>query len=91
MNCNEIARILDEHALAELSLSRLAELEAHLLDCSECATQCLSAEQLAAFRAPCTTRPGRVAGSTRTTFLTSVGTLSSGRLTNGSSEKNCSR
>jgi anti-sigma factor RsiW len=50
MNCDDISQWLDERELADLSAEKLAELEAHVSRCAECARQCLASEQMKSFR-----------------------------------------
>lgn len=50
MNCKDIARILDEQELDDLSPSQSRELKAHVAGCDDCAGQCLVSDCLADFR-----------------------------------------
>jgi len=50
MNCKDIARLLDESEISSLSPAAMAELEAHVAACVDCAGQCLASEQMAGFR-----------------------------------------
>jgi len=51
MNCDDITRLLDERALAQLSAAEAGAIEAHAAQCPECARQWLASESLARFRA----------------------------------------
>jgi anti-sigma factor RsiW len=50
MNCQDIARWLDQRELSELSAEETIAFQAHLAHCADCAAQCLVSKELSSFR-----------------------------------------